>query len=190
MPAKVEKDIYGLVAEFANPDALVHAAEKVREAGYKVYDCHSPFPIHGMDEAMGETRSPIGYIVGGAALLAFFSFVAFLYWVTAVDYKFVISGKPYFSYQAFVPVIFAVCVLTSAIVATFGMIAINRLPQWFHPLFESKNFARVTDDGFFVSVAAVDPKFDISATSDFLTGIGGTNIEVIEVKPDSAEEEE
>lgn len=171
-----------VIAEFDSPAGLIHAAERVRDGGFRKFDCHSPFPIHGMDKAMGLKRSPIGFIVGAAALCAFLGISGFIYWVSAVDYPMVISGKPFFSFQAFVPVAFAVTVLTSAITATFGMLLINRLPQLFHPLFESKNFQRFSDDGFFVSIDSTDPKFDASRTGDFLKSIGGKNIEVIEVK--------
>jgi hypothetical protein len=174
--------VKAVIAEFDSPADLMHAAEKVRDGGFVRFDCHSPFPIHGMDRAMGLKRSPVGFIVGGAALFGFISISLFIYWVSAVNYPMVISGKPFFSFQAFVPVAFAVTVLVSAITATFGMMVINRLPQLFHPLFESKNFTRFSDDGFFVSVEASDPKFDASRTGDFLKSIGGKNVEVIEVK--------
>ena len=180
--SKVITGVKAVIAEFDSPGDLMHAAEKVRDGGFVKFDCHSPFPIHGMDKAMGLKRSPIGFIVGGAALMAFLGISGFIYWVSAVDYPMVISGKPFFSFQAFVPVAFAVTVLISAITATFGMMVINRLPQLFHPLFESKNFARFSDDGFFVSVDANDPKFDATRTGDFLKSIGGKNVEVIEVK--------
>ena len=174
--------VKAVIAEFDSPADLMHAAERVRDGGFQKFDCHSPFPIHGMDKAMGLKRSPIGFIVGGAALCGFLGISGFIYWVSAVDSLMVISGKPFFSFQAFVPVAFAVTVLTSAITATFGMMVINRLPQLFHPLFESKNFRRFSDDGFFVSIDSADPKFDAGRTGDFLKSIGGKNIEVIEVK--------
>jgi len=101
--------------------------------------------------------------------------------MTSVDYPLVISGKPYFSFQAYVPVAFAITILSSALAALFGMLTLNR-PQLFHPLFESKQFARVTDDGFFVSVAAQDPKFDINATRQFLESIRSSHTEVVEAE--------
>ncbi|MGB5107968.1 MAG: DUF3341 domain-containing protein [Candidatus Zixiibacteriota bacterium] len=180
--AIIAPEIKAIIAEFDSPADLMHAGEKVRDAGFISFDCHSPFPIHGMDKAMGLKRSPVGYIVGTAALIGFAAISGFIYWVSAVDYPMVISGKPFFSFQAFVPVVFAVTVLTSAITATFGMLIINKLPQLFHPLFESKNFVRFSDDGFFVSIDAKDSKFDAIRTKDFLKSIGGKNIEVIEVK--------
>ncbi len=172
--------VVAVIAQFDTPADLIHAAEKVRDAGFKNFDCHSPFPINGMDRAMGERRSPLGYIVGVMALLAFGSMTYFIYWVTTSGYPMVISGKPDFSYQAFTPVVFAVTVLASAITATFGMFVLNRLPQLWHPLFESGAFRRFSDDGFIVSLHANDPKFDSQSAQEFLKRIGGKNVEVVE----------
>lgn len=170
----------GMLAAFESPAALMRAAEKMRDAGYTHFDCHSPFPIHGMDRAMGLKRSPLGFIVGMVALCALSGATLMMWWMTTVDYPLVVSGKPYFSFQAYVPVAFAITILSSAVTALFGMLILNRLPQLFHPLFESKQFAKVTDDGFFVSVAAQDTKFDINTTKQFLESIGGSQIEVVE----------
>lgn len=171
--------IAGIIAEFDSPASLLHAAEKVRDAGYSSFDCHSPFPVHGMDRAMGLKRSPLGWIVGLVAILALGGISLTIWWITAIDYPMVISGKPYFSYQAYVPVAFALTVLSSAFAALFGMLALNRLPQLHHPLFESRRFTKVTDDGFFVSVEAVDPKFDANETRKFLLSLGGQNVEML-----------
>ena len=159
---------------------LLHAAEKVREKGYKNFDCHSPFPIHGMDGAMGEKRSPLGYIVGAVAFVTVIFMFAFQGWTSAIDYPLVLSGKPLFSYQAFGVVAWAVMVLLSAIVALVGMLILNGLPRFHHPLFYSENFCKkVNDDGFFVSIEADDPAFETDSASSFLQSIGGQNIEVI-----------
>jgi hypothetical protein len=172
--------ITGMLAAFESPAALMHAAEKMRDAGYTNFDCHSPFPIHGMDHAMGLKRSPLGFIVGVVAFCALTGASLMMWWMTSVDYPLLISGKPYFSFQAYVPVAFAITILSSAVTALFGMLILNRLPQLFHPLFESQQFARVTDDGFFVSVAAQDPKFDLQATKQFLDNIGSSHTEIVE----------
>ena len=124
---------------------------------------------------MGLKRSPLGFIVGVVAFCALTGASLMMWWMTAVDYPLVISGKPYFSFQAYVPVAFALTVLSSAVAALFGMLILNRLPQLFHPLFESKRFAKVTDDGFFVSIDAKDPKFDAKQTKQFLESIGGSS---------------
>jgi hypothetical protein len=174
-----ERKPLAVIAEFAGPNELLAAAEKVRDRGYSRFDCHSPFPIHGMNEAMGISRSPLGFIVGGVALVALGSVAYGLYWITAVDYPFVVSGKPFFSYQAYAPIAFALTVLLSAFAAFFGMFHLNRLPRLFHPLFYAECFAKVSDDGFIVSVEADDPKFSEEQVTAFLTEIGGTNVEVI-----------
>lgn len=169
----------GMLAEFNDPAELLAAARKMKDGGYKKYDCHSPFPVHGMDGAMGMKRSPLGFIVFAVAAVALIGGFALQWWTSSVDYKIVISGKPFFSYQAYGPVAFAIMVLSSAFVSLLGMLALNKLPMLFHPLFSSKSFERAMDDGFFVSVEAADAKFDVTNTQNFLTEIGGKNVEVI-----------
>lgn len=173
------QNIDGILAEFDDPAALLEAARKMQGEGFRKYDCHSPFPIHGMDEAMGEKRSPLGWAVGAVAFVVFLITFAFEGWTHAVDYPLVVSGKPFFSYQAFGTVAFALMVLTAAATALFGMLALNKLPKFFHHTFHSDNFARVSDDAFFISVEAEDQQFDPEKTKDFLKSIGGKNIELL-----------
>ncbi len=168
-----------VLAAFENPAALLAAARRVRDAGYSKFDCHSPFPIHGMDQAMGLKRSPLGYIVGATAFVALGLVTLALWWMTSVDYPLVISGKPFFSYQAYTPIAFALTILFSAFAAFFGMFYLNRLPQPHHPLFYSEQFARVTDDGFMVSIESSDPKFSPEQSRAFLEEIGGSEVEVV-----------
>ncbi|MBN1212719.1 MAG: DUF3341 domain-containing protein [candidate division Zixibacteria bacterium] len=167
----------GLLAQFDDPAALVHAAEKVRDAGYKKFDCHSPFPIHGMDAAMGLKRSRLGWIVGLAALIGTSGALGLQWWTSSIDLPMVISGKPFFSFQAYVPVTFALGVLLSAVAALVGMLALNGLPRLHHPVFYSDNFTRATDDGFFISIETEDPLFDTDRTKSFLASLGGKNLE-------------
>jgi len=174
-----KKKILGYIAEFDDPHALLNGASKVRDEGYKKFDCHSPFPIHGMDEAMGEKRSPLGLIVAVAAFVGVIGAIAIQGWMSAVDYKLVIAGKPFFSYQAFFPVTFSIAVLLSAITAVIGMLSLIRL-RFHHPVFYSKRFSeRASDDGFFISILADDPKFDEIKTKEFLSSIGGKNVEAL-----------
>lgn len=168
-----------ILAEFENPAQLLHAAEKLKDAGYTNFDCHSPFPIHGMDDAMGMKRSPLGWIVGAVAFFALFSGFALEWWTSTIDYPLVISGKPFFSYQAYGPVAFAVMVLSSAFTALFGMMALNKLPMWYHKLFDSTKTAKISNDGFIVSIDTSDPNFDQNKTQSFLKDIGGKNLEEI-----------
>ena len=169
----------GLLAQFDDPAALMHAAEKVRDAGYKKFDCHSPFPIHGMDEAMGLKRSPLGWMVGIMSLIGAALGIVLQWWTSAVNYPLVIAGKPFFSYQAFVPVTFGLAVLFGAVTALFGMLFLNKLPKPYHPVFYSDNFSRFSDDAFFVSIQTDDPRYEKKQTEEFLKSIGGKSIEYV-----------
>lgn len=177
MPNSGDK-IYGVLARFKDPQALYHAAEKVRDAGYKKFDCHSPFPIHGMDEAMGLKRSPVGWLAGLMATLGGGGLFALQWWTSSVNYPLVISGKPYFSFQAYVPITFAGAVIGAAVAAVFGMLIINKLPRLNHPLFNSDKF-NYSDDGFFVSIESSDRQFDRNKVVEFLKSIGAQEVEVI-----------
>ena len=170
---------YGFLAEFDNPHLLLEAAKKMKKEGFNKFDCHSPFPIHGMDQAMGLKRSPLGYIVFIISMIALISGIALEWWTSSVDYPIVISGKPFFSYQAYGPVAFAFMVLSGAFATLGGMLFLNKLPKFFHPLFNSSKFEKIMDDGFFISLSSDDEKFDLKETKTFLDKIGGRNIEVI-----------
>ncbi len=169
--------VLGMLAEFDNPGALLKAAERVRDEGYTQFDCHSPFPIHGMDDAMGLKRSALGWVIGLIAFSGVAVAIWLQWWTSSVDYKFVISGKPFFSFQAYVPITFGLGVLFGAIAAAFGMFHFNRLPRLNHPLFTSERFKKFSTDGFFVSIEAEDQKFDPKETADFLRSIGATHVE-------------
>ena len=171
---------YGVLAEFATPADLYHACERVRDAGFTRWDAHTPFPVHGIEKAMGLKRSPLPWIalvtgltgVGGGFLLQ--------WWVHTKAYPLVISGKPFFAWPAFIPVTFEVGILFAALGAVFGMLALNRLPMHHHPLFRSKVFERVSDDAFFISIESWDPRFDASATGKLLESLGARSVELVE----------
>jgi hypothetical protein len=172
--------VYGYLAEFANPAALYAACERVRDAGYREWDAHSPFPIHGIESAMGMSWSKVPWFslvcgLSGAA-------VGFLgqTWVATSAYKLIISGKPLFSWQAFIPVTFEVGILCTALGTLLGMFLLNGLPRLSHPIFNSTAFERATDDAFFISIEARDAKFDAEKTKAFLQDIGATYIELVE----------
>jgi len=173
---------YGVLAEFGSPAKLLEAAKKVHDAGYEKYDCHSPFPIHGMDAAMKLKRSPVGYIAGICGLCGGLFAMWLQWWTSAIDYPLIISGKPMFSYQAYIIVTFGLTILGAALGAVIGMLAINRLPQWFHGNFYSKSFGRFSDNAFLVSIEAEDPGFDADKVSTFLKSIGGQNVEIVRGK--------
>jgi hypothetical protein len=170
---------FGLLAEFPTASALYRACERVRDAGYTVWDAHSPFPVHGLEKAMGLPSSRLPFIVLFAALAGMGGAFYLQSWVHAIDYPLVISGKPFWSWQAFVPVTFEVTILCGAFGAVLGMLHLNKLPRHHHPLFRSKRFEKVTDDAFFISVEAADPKYDDEATRRLLEQAGATAIEQV-----------
>ncbi len=187
-----KKRLYGLVAEFDTPGDAMAAAEKVRSEGYKWWDVCTPFPVHGMDQAMGikPTILPVVIFFGGATgtlaaliLQTFTNSTGLKLWLPfqwVTGYPFLISGKPLFSLPAFIPVIFELTVLFSALTAVFGMFMMNGLPRLFHPLFQSTRFTRVTNDKFFVVIEARDPRFLRGKTEAFLKSLNPTAVEAIE----------
>lgn len=170
---------YGLLAEFANPGALLDAAKATHDAGYRAYDAHSPFPIHGMDAAMGLGPSKVSFhtLMGGITGLALATWLQ--WWTGSVDYPLNISGKPAFAVEPSVPVMFELTVLLAGLATAIGMLAMNGLPRVWNPLFYSKRFGRVTDDGFFLFVSADDRRYDASATAAMLRDLGATHVERI-----------
>ena len=169
----------GLLAEFAHPGALLEAAKNIHESGYKHFDTHSPFPIHGMDKAMGLGQSKVGYITLGGAVAGLALATWLQWWTSAVDYPINISGKPYFAIEPSIPIMFELTVLFSAIAAVTGMLLLNGLPRPYNPLFYSSEFMRVTDDAFFLHIAASDPSFDLEDTEALLHESGALSVEVI-----------
>ena len=175
-----EGPYYGLLAAFATPADLYHACERVRDAGYTRWDAHTPFPVHGLERAMGLRRSMVPWIVLVMGLTgAAFGF-ALQWWVHARAYPLVISGKPYVAWPAYIPITFELGVLFAAFGAVFGMLGLNKLPMHYHPLFRSKVFERVSDDAFFISIESWDPRFDASATGKLLESLGARSVELLE----------
>lgn len=171
---------YGYLVEFETPLAVMQAAEAVRDEGFTKWDTFTPYPVHGLDGAMGIQRTHLPWVVLCAGLTG--TTVAFLmqYWMNAIDYPFVVSGKPFMSLPAFVPIMFEMTVLFAALSALGGMLAFNGLPRLSHPLFASERFARATDDRFFICIEADDPKVDGLDIQAFLAGLGGSAIETID----------
>lgn len=174
-----DESLYGLLAEFRHPGALLEAARSVREAGYKRFDTHTPFPVHGMDRAMGLGNSIVGWITVGGGIAGMSLGVWLQWWTSAVDYPINISGKPFFAIEPSIPVIFELTILLSALSAVIGMLALNGLPRLYNPLFYSDRFRRATDDGFFLHIAASDRRFDLEATGKLLRDLGATYVETI-----------
>jgi len=172
--------IHALLAQFDTPADVYHAAEKVRDAGYKHWDVHAPFPIHGIEEAMGQKRTLLPFIIGGAAFTGVGLALLMQYFMNAIDYQFIVQGKDYLAWEAYIPVTFALGILFSAFAALFGMLALNGLPRFNHPLFQSDRFLDSTDHCYFVSIEARDPSFDPDKTLSLLRDAGASHIELIE----------
>lgn len=183
-------ELHGLLAEFAGPGALIDAAEQMKRAGYTQWDAHSPYPVHGIDPAAGikMTKLPLLVFAGGfTGMLA----GLFLQWWTNASshetfsfvptflqgYQYLVSGKPFMSLPAFIPVMFELTILFAAITAGVGMLVMNNLPLFHQPLLANRKFAGVTTDKFFISVEAADAKFDEAQTAEFLRTIGGIDVE-------------
>ena len=173
---------YGVLAEFASPADLYRACERVRDAGFTRWDAHTPFPVHGLDKAMGLKRSLLPWIVLAMGLTGAALGFLLQWWVHARAYPLVISGKPYVSWPAYIPITFEVAVLFAALAAVLGMLGLNGLPMHHHPLFQSTVFERVTDDAFFISIESWDPRFDASSTGKFLESLGARTVQLLESK--------
>ncbi len=169
----------GLLAEFSDPGALLHAVKALRKRGYSRLDTFTPFPIHGMDKAIGLGTSLLGYLVFIGGLTGCATGILLQWWTSAVDYPINISNKPLFAFEASVPIIFELTILFSALTAVGGMLALNTLPRPYNPLFFSERFTRVTDDGFFLHIQEADAQFDRSATAQALSEEGALAIEYV-----------
>ena len=177
MAAKAEHITVGILAEFDTATALVRACVEMRDAGYSRWDAHTPFPLHGLDDAMGLRTTKLPRLVLGGGIVGGGLGLLLQYWTNAVDYPVIISGKPIFSIPANIPVMFELTILLAAISAFVGMLALNGLPRYHHPVFSSASFRRVTTDRFFISVEAVDPLFDQKKTRELLEGAGSMGVE-------------
>ncbi len=189
--AEPAAETFAVVAQFDDVGSVLHAAEKVRDAGFSRWDVHAPFPIHGIDKAMGIKATRLPFLVLCCGITGFFTGLSLTYWTNAAPYlgwlwpmfegyPFMISGKPTWSFAAHIPVMFELTVLFSAFGAVFGMFLFNGLPRLYNPLFKLPRFKAATDDKFMVVVLASDPKFDRTKTSSFLKSLGATAVEEVE----------
>ncbi len=184
--------VWGLMADFDTPAAIFAAAKRVRADGYRWWDCHTPFAVHGLDKAMGirPTILPVLVFFGGltgaalgTALQWFTNATNFDVWALVMvrGYDFLISGKPVASVPSWIPVIFELTILLSALVAVGWMLLLNGLPWLYHPTLKNERFARATDDRFFIVIEARDPKFYRSKTEALLESLGASAVEPLEV---------
>lgn len=180
-PVAAEPRKFGWIAEFSDEHALLVAARKVRDSGYTKTDAFTPFPVHGIDEALGIKPTILPFIVLCCGFCGTMTALVMQYWTNAIDYPYIISGKPMGSWPAFIPVTFELTVLFSAFSTFLGMIALNRLPRFSNPVFNNPKFDRATDDKFFLYVDASDKYYNRQSVQDLLASTTPESLdEVIE----------
>jgi mono/diheme cytochrome c family protein len=181
-------ELHGILAEYDTPDQLLSASKKVRDAGFEKWDTYSPFPVHGIDAAMGIKMTILPWLTLGAGLTGLATAITMQWWMNAYDYPWLISGKPIWSIPANVPIMFELTVLFSAITTLVGMLMLNGLPHPSHPLDLVKRFGRVTDDKFFLLIEAADAKFDEKDTRELIDATHPVAVESVledRVTPDT-----
>jgi len=167
---------YGMVAEFDSPEKLMDAAEAAKEAGYRVMDAYTPFPIHGMSEAIGFKDTKVPWTVFLCGISGTFLGYSMEWYTSVIDYPLNVGGKPLNALPAFIPVAYESTILLASFGAFFGMLIYNRLPQPYHPIFNTPNFQRASQDRFFLGIEVKDPKYDRNATRTFLEAQGALNV--------------
>jgi hypothetical protein len=175
----VRPPLWGLLAEFETPAAVLHAARCAHAQGYRRLDAYSPFPIEELSEALGlhSTHVPLVVLLGGIVGCVGGFFMQ--YYAAVIGYPMNVGGKPYNSWPAFIPITFELTVLIAALSGVLGMFALNGLPMPYHPVFHAPRFALATRDRFFLSIEATDPRFDLEQTREFLMKLNPR--EVVEV---------
>jgi Alternative complex III, ActD subunit len=171
---------HGLMAEFESPSALVEAATKVRRAGYTRVDAYSPFPIHGLAEAIGFRERLVAPIVLAGGLTGLLVGYGLQYWTMVIAYPMNIGGRPHHSWVSFIPPTFETTILFASFAAVFGMLALNGFPRPYHPVFNAPRFHLATRDAFFLVIEATDPKFNLDEARAFLAGLHAREVVAVE----------
>ena len=171
---------YGILASFKSVGEILAAAKAVKDAGFTKWDCHTPFPVHGLDKAMGVRMTKLPWIVLCCGLSGLTFAIWLQWWTNAVDYPHIISGKPFWSIPANVPIMFEMTVLFSALSTFFGMWMLNSLPRWYNPLFSNAGFRRATSDRFFLAIEAADPLYQVDQVRTLLEAQGAETIEKVD----------
>jgi hypothetical protein len=172
--------VYGVIGEFDDPRDLVDAGRKIREMGYTRLDAMTPFPVHGIDEAIGVPYSKLGWIVVCIGLCGTATALGLIYYCGAIADKFVIGGKPLFDFTFSIPITFELTILFSSFAAVIGMLVLNGLPRLYHPALNYCNAHRATDDRFLLVIEADDPKFHPQESAEHLRSVGAETVEVVE----------
>jgi hypothetical protein len=164
------------MAEFDGPEAIVAAAERAREEGYRKMDAYTPFPIEELPEALGHNKRQLPWIVLAGAMLGGLAGYALQYFATVLYYPINVGGRPLHSWPAFIPVTFELTVLGGAVAAVVGMLALNGLPMLYHPVFNAPRFEHASRDKFFLCIEATDPRFSREDTRNFLESLGASEV--------------
>lgn len=170
---------YGMIAEFETPADIMHAAEQIRDNGFRRWDVYTPFPVHGMDKAMGIKNSKVGWFSFLGGVTGYTSGMLMIWWMNAVDYPIPIGGKPMFSPFGAFPPSYELTILLGAFGAIFGMFFLNRLPRLHHPLLKHRRFEKASHDKFYLVVECDDPKFSETETRRLLEAQGCKHIELV-----------
>jgi len=175
-----EHSIYGLMAEFDGPEALLEAARRSFAEGYRRMDAYSPFPIDGLAQSIGfhKTRLPLLVLIGG--IIGCVGGFYLQYWAAVIDYPLNIGGRPLNSWPMFIPVTFELAILVAALTAVLGTLALNGLPMPYHPVFNVERFQLATRNRFFLCIESADAKFDHQATRRFLESVGSQGVYDVE----------
>jgi hypothetical protein len=175
-----ENNLYGLMAEFNEPEPLIAAAQRARAAGYRQMDAYSPMPVEGLAEAIGFRSSMVQRLVFAAGLLGATGGFMLCWWITVVAYPHNVAGRPLNSWPAYVPITFESMVLVACLTAVVGMLALNGLPQPYHPVFNVARFEHASRDKFFLCIESADPMFDVLATREFLEQLDPQGVMAVE----------
>lgn len=178
------KTLHGLGAEFSSAGALLHAAQKIQSLGFRRWDVYSPFPIHGMDQAMNFKRSKVSLfsLLGGCTGLT--TGFVLIYYTSAINYPLIVQGKPYFALEPSLPIFFELTILLTAFGTILGLLLLTLMPRLHHPVFNWDRFKKVSDDGFFLVLESADPRFDAQASRKLLHEIGGDHVSEIYQDPE------
>lgn len=177
-PLKTE--IYGLMAEFDTAEELTGAAAQAREAGYRQMDAYSPFPVHGLAQALGKPRTKLPWVIFAGGVVGAVAGYFMQYFATVIHWPINVGGRPLHSWPAYIPVTFEVTVLIASLTAFVAVIVANGLPQPYHPVFNVPAFERASTDRFFLCIEAKDPQFDREKTRRFLESLEPRSVTVVE----------
>lgn len=172
-------EIHGVMAEFEDPETLIAAAERAYASGYRRMDAYAPMPVEGLAEAVGFKKNNVAKAVLIGGICGCVGGYGLLYWITNIAYPLNVGGRPLHSWPSYIPITFECMILLASLTALISMLAMNRLPQPYHPVFNVPAFARASRDGFFLCIEASDPKFSALETAEFLRDIGGSEVTLV-----------